>query len=446
LKHYDVVVVGAGTGGCMTAKTAASAGLSVCLVDRKDKGTIGQKVCGDAVGKHHFDNLGLAYPTGQEKEEDISGINVYSPDLQTVFRIVGEGLTGFMINRYLFGQRLLTDALDAGAEFFDSVHVLEPIVEKGFVKGVEARSLKDEVKTQLIGEVTVDASGMSAIIRSKLPSEIGLEQNVRSEDTVVCYREIRELKDEIKEHEFCEIFLNLEEAPGGYYWIFPEGKTRVNVGLGVAAVKGHLNPKNKLYRHVLAMPMFESSTVLHGGGGVVPTRRPLNSLVGNGVVLVGDAGCQVNPIHGGGIGPSMMGGAIAGKVIAEALEKGEPTVESLWPINVRFMKGYGAKQAGLDVFRMFLQKLSNDDLDYGMKYRLIKEEDVLKASLGEEIRLNVTDATRRVFKGLGRLTFLKALYSMAKTVKKAKTLYNEYPSSHKELPKWKIQVEKLFSM
>ncbi len=97
MKHYDVVVVGAGTGGCMTAKTAASAGLSVCLVDRKDKGTIGQKVCGDAVGKHHFDNLGLAYPAGQEKEGDISGINVYSPNLRTVFRIVGEGLTGFRL-------------------------------------------------------------------------------------------------------------------------------------------------------------------------------------------------------------------------------------------------------------------------------------------------------------------------------------------------------------
>ncbi len=109
------------------------------------------------------------------------------------------------------------------------------------------------------------------------------------------------------------------------------------------------------------------------------------------------------------------------------------------------MKGYGAKQAGLDVFRLFLQKLSNTDLDYGMKYRLIKEEDVLKACLGEEIRLNVTDATRRVFKGLGRLTFLKALYNMAKKVKKAKTLYNEYPSSPKELPKWKVQVEELFS-
>jgi digeranylgeranylglycerophospholipid reductase len=445
LKRYDVVVVGAGTGGCMTAKTAASAGLTVCLVDRKDRNAIGQKVCGDAVGKHHFDNLGLAYPTGREKEGDISGISVYSPGLQTVFRIAGEGLTGFMINRYLFGQRLLKDALDVGAELLDSTHVLEPLIEKEYVRGVEARSLKDGSKTRLTGEVTVDASGISATVRSKLPPEIGLEQNVRNEDMVVCYREIRELKGHMEEPDFCEIFLDNEEAPGGYYWIFPEGETKVNVGLGVADAKRHPNPKDNLYKHVLSKPMFEDSTVFHGGGGIVPTRRPINSLVGNGIVIVGDAGCQVNPIHGGGIGPSMMGGTIAGEVLTDALEKGQPSRESLWPVNVRFMKSYGAKQAGLDVFRMFLQGVSNEDLNYGMKCRLIKEEDILKASLGEEIRLNVTDKTRRVFTGLGRLSFLKALYKMAKTTKKAKALYSEYPGFPEGLQKWKAQVEELFA-
>ena len=445
MKRYDVVVVGAGTGGCMTAKTAASAGLKVCLVDRKSKETIGQKVCGDALGKHHFDNLGLTYPTGREKEGDITGINIFSPDLQTEFRIAGEGLTGFMINRYLFGQRLLKYALDAGAELVDSTHVLEPIVEDGFVKGVEARSLKDETKTKLTGAVTVDASGVSSIVRSKMPLEIGLQNEVQSEDTEVCYREIRELKTKFEEPDYCQIYLDLEKAPGGYYWIFPEGETRVNVGLGVAAAKGHPNPKDLLYNHVLSMPMFEGSTVVHGGGGIVPTRRPLYSLVGNGVVLVGDAGCQVNPIHGGGIGPSMMGGKIAAEVITEALGKGLPTREALWRVNVRFMNGYGGKQAGLDVFRLFLQRLSNDDLNYGMRYRLIKEDDVLRTSLGEEIRLNVTDATRRAFSGLGRLTFLKALVSMAKTVKKAKALYSEYPSSPQGLQEWKTQVEKLIT-
>jgi len=99
----------------------------------------------------------------------------------------------------------------------------------------------------------------------------------------------------------------------------------------------------------------------------------------------------------------------------------------LWPVNVRFMKAYGAKQAGLDVFRIFLQRLSNSELNYGMRYQLIKEEDILKASMGEDIRLNVTDSARRIFK------------------KKVKQLYEEYPTTPKDMPKWKNKIVELFA-
>jgi len=445
LSKYDVIVVGAGTGGCMAANMLASKGFNVCLIDRKDEGSIGNKVCGDAVGKHHFDNLGLSYPSGDEKEGDILGIKIYSPNRESIFKITGYGLTGFMINRYLFGQRLLRYALDAGAELRDNMHVSAPIIKDGFVKGVLAKDLRSGEKTRFLSKVTVDASGISAVIRRKLPSEIGVDVKVSREDEVICYREIRRLSREIDDPTFCEIYLDLNIAPGGYCWIFPKSDNRVNVGLGVASTPNHPNPKSQLYRHVLSEPLFESSSVLHGGGGIVPTRRPLDSLVGNGVAVIGDAACQVNPIHGGGIGPSMMGGKISGEVIAEALESGEPSLEALWPINIRFMKSYGMKQAGLDVFRIFLQGITNADLDYGMKYQLITEDDLLKASLGEDIRLNVSEATRRVFSGLGRLKLLRSLYRMAKFVREVKEMYERYPSSPKEFPAWKERIEEIFN-
>jgi choline dehydrogenase-like flavoprotein len=37
VKRFDVIVVGAGTGGCLTAKTLANAGLTVCMIDRKQE-------------------------------------------------------------------------------------------------------------------------------------------------------------------------------------------------------------------------------------------------------------------------------------------------------------------------------------------------------------------------------------------------------------------------
>jgi len=108
------------------------------------------------------------------------------------------------------------------------------------------------------------------------------------------------------------------------------------------------------------------------------------------------------------------------------------------------MRHYGVKQAGLDVFRFFLQHLSNDLLNYGMKYRLIKEEDVLKVSLGEDIHLNITDITRRIFMGLGRLSFLSKLRRMAQLVKEAKALYRTYPESPDKLGAWIDGVNRLF--
>lgn len=442
--RFDVIVVGAGTAGCMAAKTAAEAGLSVCLIDYKDASSIGDKVCGDAIGRHHFDNLGLAYPRGDELERTIVGIEVYSPDMETVFKLTGEGLYGFIVNRHVFGQRLLKEAMDAGATLFDSTQVLEPIVEGGFVRGVVARDRRTGERKRILGIVTVDASGCSAIIRKNLPPEMGIETTVDKRDEVICYREIRALENEIESPEYCKIYLDLNIAPGGYYWIFPKRGNRVNVGLGVAAVEDFPNPREQLYRFVLSRQLFKNSTLIHGGGGIVPTRRPLDSLVGNGVVIIGDAACNVNPIHGGGIGPSMMAGKISGEVISEALEDGEPSVERLWPINVRYMRSYGAKQAGLDIFRMFLQSLSNEDINYGMKYKIIKEEDVLKTGLEGDVRLNITDATRRVFMGLGRISFLRKLYRMARKSRAVRKVYREYPQSPKEMPKWRMKVKAIW--
>jgi hypothetical protein len=141
----------------------------------------------------------------------------------------------------------------------------------------------------------------------------------------------------------------------------------------------------------------------------------------------------------------MMGGKITGEVITEALEDNEPTRERLWPINVRFMKDYGSKQAGLDILRIFLQGLTNEDLNYGMRYRLVREEDVLKVSLSGEVHLNITDKTQRIFRGLRRLSFIKRLYDMAKKVKRIRTLYREYPDSPEGMPEWKAQIRELFN-
>jgi digeranylgeranylglycerophospholipid reductase len=443
LNEFDVIVVGAGTGGCLASKTLAKAGLKVCMIDRKAEQNIGDKVCGDAIGKHHFDNIGIAHPSGAELEQRIEGIKVYSPDMDTEVNVQGEGVHGYLVNRLLFGQRLVKEAKAAGATLMDQTVVTEPIIKNGYIVGVQTKDPETGETNEMLAKVVVDASGHSAVLRKKLPPEFGIETEVNDEDVEVCYREIREIKEPVDEPGFCKIYLDLQRFPGGYCWIFPKSATTVNVGLGVAMTKGFPNPKDLYNKFVLSLPLFKGSRALTGGGGLVPTRRPISPMVCNGLIIIGDAACQVNPIHGGGIGSSMMGGVRAAEIIIEALEKGDVSREALWPYTGIFMEEYGAKQAGLDIFRMLLQRLSNEEMNYGMSHHLITDDDLLKASMGEDLKLNITEKTGRLFKGLGCLSLLKKLNSTAKIMKEIKVLYRNYPSSPEGLKEWESKSQAL---
>jgi digeranylgeranylglycerophospholipid reductase len=444
LKKFDVVVVGAGTGGCLTAKTLAKAGFKVCMIDRKEEKKIGDKVCGDAIGKHHFENIGIAHPSGAELNQKIEGIKVYSPDMKTEVNVKGEGVHGYLVDRLLFGQRLLNEAKEAKSVLLDQIAVTQPLIKNGYVVGVSVKDLKTDEIMDIVAKVVVDASGFSAVLRKKLPLEFGIEREVKDEDVEICYREIRKLKEPIDDIGFCKIYLDLQKVPGGYYWLFPKSSTIINVGLGVAMKKGFPNPKDLYNELIMSMPLFKGSILLTGGGGLVPTRKPISPMVGNGIVIIGDAACQVNPIHGGGIGSSMMGGVRAAEIIIKALKKGDFSREVLWPYTGIFMKEYGAKQAGLDLFRMLLQRLSNDEMNYGMSHHLITDDDLLKASMGEDLKLNVTEKTSRLFKGLGCLSLLKKLNSTAKLMKEVKELYKNYPDSPEGLDAWDDKVNQVF--
>ncbi len=441
---FDVIVVGAGTAGCLAAKTVAEAGLKVCLVETKRREEIGEKICGDALGEHHLKTIGLEKPQGGELDKRIAGIRIYSPDLETVFTVEHEDFVGHLLNRRPFGQWLLRKALDQGTVLLGETQCLNPIFERDFVCGVTAKNLKTGENIRLESKIVADASGFLGVIRRKLPSKMGVEREIANEDVEVCYREIRQLKQETNESSYCEIYLNQKVTPGGYTWIFPKSGAKVNAGLGVCMRSEFPKPKDRFYEHVLTKPLFEGSLLLNGGSWYDPTRRPLDNMVGDGVVILGDAACLVNPIHGGGIGPSMLSGFLAGKTMIESLEKGDASRKSLWSYNHSYVKMYGGKQAGLDVFRMLLIMSRDEDLNYGMNYKLLTEDDVLKAGLGEDFHLKVTETVKRVFRGLRRARFLNKLRFAVSMMKQVRAHYKDYPETPDSFEKWRIETENLF--
>lgn len=443
-EKFDLIVVGAGTAGCLAAKTASEAGLKVCLIERKRKEEIGEKVCGDALGDHHLKNVDLEKPHGGELEKRIEGIKVYSPDLKTVMTIGHEDFVGHVLNRQLFGQWVLTKALDAGAVLMESTLCTEPILEGNFVTGIVAKDSKTGGTCRLKSKVVADASGYAGVIRRRLPAKMGIQNEIANEDVEACYREIRQLKQETGDTEYCEIYLNQGVSPGGYTWVFPKGGAKVNVGVGVCMRGKFPNPKGQLYNHVLTRPTFGGSLLLTGGAWYDPTRRPLDNMVGNGVVILGDAACVANPIHGGGIGPSMLSGHLAGKAVVDALERGVASREPLWSYNCGYMEAYGTKQAGLEAFRKLLLSVDDEDLNYAMACEVLTEDDILKVGMGKDFRLNITEKARRVFRGVRRIGLLNKLRLTVKFMKQVKSHYQRYPETPEGFAEWQAVAETLF--
>jgi geranylgeranyl reductase family protein len=441
-ESYDVVVAGLGPAGAVALWHLARLGMKVLGVDQRDWGSLWGKPCGDAIGAHHPREAHLPELPSRVIRNRVSGIDIFSPSENVRYRILGEG---YIIDRGEMGRWLIKEAMDRGAEVLLKTNILAPIIENGKVAGVLLKG--GEGKVHVRAKVVVEATGFSRVIRLRLPKEWPVYEDIEPTDYEVAYREVIEYEDfTIEEPSIIRIYLNQDVAPGGYWWFFPESSMAANVGLGVQNGKGYPNPL-RLYREKLAKHALLSRRyiVKRGAGAPLPTRHPSNSMVGPGIVVIGDAGYTVNPLHGGGMGYSFRAAYFAAKAIEEAFERGDFTPKGLWSLNVNYMKTVGARQAALDVFRRFLQMLSNEDIEYGMKNKLIPEQDVYYTSSSGDIRLSIVEKAMILLRGLGRPSLLSKLKLVADYMKKIKNHYESYPEQPEQLPRWIAAAQNLYN-
>ncbi|MFW9808638.1 MAG: geranylgeranyl reductase family protein [Candidatus Thorarchaeota archaeon] len=439
MKRVDVIIVGAGSAGCVTARRCAELGLKTVLLDRKPKNLIGKKVCGDEVSKSHFEATGIDYPEGDEISTVIHGADVYPPSMVNELKVRGwTEFDGWTVNRLNFGQRLLKEAIDAGVIFQPETHVGGPTIRGSQITGIEYKDDSGEEKI-IRCKVVVDASGFAATIRNKIDSEL-VEKDIAKEDIALCYREILTLKMPLAEPEVARVLLGGDVAPQGYAWIFPKGLQEVNAGVGITGGKGKGSPKVHFEKFKESYPLLFDSKLIDGKGGAVPVRRPIKSLVANGVAFVGDAACQVNPIHGGGIGAGMRAGIILGEVIKGAIARRNLEAQGLWQYNISYLSNFGRRLASLEIFRRLLQSVSDEDMDYGFEKRLLEANDLMAANRGDGLSLSITDKMKRVKRGAGRISLLLKLQKASGLMKKIGKLYNDYPSSPDKLEGWEKSV------
>ena len=252
---YDVIIAGGGMSGLLTAAAVgfySKQKARVLVIDRNSAQEPGKKtnngwICGDAASKKSIGfiekSIGIKYGS-PELEHPVKGIYVYSPDHKTKVLFEGEG---YILNRKLMPQRQVRDAKKFGVEFKFGTTAEKLIAENGYVRGVQGRDA-DGKPFKATAKMVVDSSGSSSVLRKFNPIDSYIDRDIDIEDMEATGRYLMEFdQGKVDETyftpEYCLIHLDQDIAPAGYAWVFPKGKNKVNIGLGVS--KPGLDRRNR---------------------------------------------------------------------------------------------------------------------------------------------------------------------------------------------------------
>lgn len=310
-QEYDVIVVGAGPAGSVTAQFCAKKGYNTLLIEKRN--VIGYPVrCGEATTTR--DRLESFGPVCEDAiESNINGVVLYGAG-GTKIKVVKPEPIGMVVDRIKFDQWYAKLAVDAGVELKTGARVCD-------IKEVENNQREVLVKIadqeySLKATIVVGADG----IESLSGQWVGLKtrHNIKTTCTGI---EIR--LDKVYEDPDCLTFWQGHDyINDGYVWAFPKVKSgTTNFGAGILIANSITKEKNiKDMAMEFAKKYFPDAKVLDVAGGIIPVSGNLKKYWANNFVLVGDVAHHTNPMTGGGIVSGMCAGKYAAETIDEAFK------------------------------------------------------------------------------------------------------------------------------
>lgn len=322
MADYDVVVVGAGPAGSMTAKWAAKNGARVLMIEKRQE--IGSPVrCGEGISRSWLDSVGIKLDS-KSVARQVKGAKIVAPNGTPFYLsedMAGDEV-GLVIERIFFDKLLAKDAVKAGADLQLKTSAVNLLKKGDKVTGVKVRSFGETMDISC--GCVVGADGYE----SQVGRWAGINTNLAPRDITSCFQ--YRLTNIKHDPDYCEFTLG-SKAPGGYIWIFPKDEETANVGIGMqlTKLKDPADVKKHLDRFIQADPRLKKGKALEMVSGAVSICAPIDRTVGDGILLVGDAARQIDPITGGGISNSCKAGKVAGEVLAKASRERNFSVDSL---------------------------------------------------------------------------------------------------------------------
>lgn len=319
--NTDVIIVGGGPAGSSAAYHMRVAGINVIIIDRhcfpRDK------VCGDFISPTALIEL---QKMGVTHLEEFAGTNVIRSAalhidgrevISTLFpNIQGLPSYGRVIPRTVLDEWLLNKAREVGADVLQG-HVVKRfgLEDNHVLLSAENSNGQIELRSRLL----IGADGSNSLIAHQL-----CDQSVGRLSKIFAVRAYSEGTEGPPDR--ADLFFSADTFPG-YYWFFPTGQHTANVGLGILtdsfpSVQYHLRTlMERVVRDdkALARRLKNAKIVGKIAGWPLHTYTSSFPLVGNRVILIGDAAGLINPINGEGIQYALLSGRLAAGIAKRAL-------------------------------------------------------------------------------------------------------------------------------
>lgn len=348
MSDFDIVVVGAGPGGLSAGEAAARAGCSVLILEQGQEIGSPTRTTG---GSFIQDLKALGIP--EHLYHPIKRCRFVSPGNSAAFDYDDPILCVIDV-RGVF-QFLAERAIDAGAKIRMAATAVEPVIENDFTVGVKVKA-KTGANFTVGSKILVDATGYRAAILKQAGIHPGFQRfGVGSEYDLYAPR---------CDQDEAVLIVGTQVAPSGYAWIFPWGRNRVRVGVGIIHGDSKEHPDRYLDEIVERSAQFGVN--LNGAQpveyhyGLIPSDGLMKVFTGNGILGVGDSAGQSSALAGEGIRWAIKAGRMAGAVAGKAI-------------------------AAKDVSRVFLRQYQREwEAAFGTNLRIAYEINKRIAQFGDE--------------------------------------------------------------
>lgn len=349
---WDLVVAGAGPAGCALAAKVAQGGAHVLLVEKEERPAAGREWIVD-MASNTFEEAGVPEPSADDLFHEAGAGYLVSPDGSCVVPLNPSPLRPVRNERYV--ARLLEWGRSRGVTVWTGCEARRLLLERGSVTGLSIRRGGTEETVSSL--VVADCTGISGVLRRQAPRTWEMSDALEDSDVVLARRETREIDVEgarAAQHDgFLMDKARLDRT--GVRGAYSVETISLDLERGFIDILIGLKPTTGMTAEeyfdslLEEMPFIGEKTF--GGGAPIPVRRPLDSFVGDGLVVLGDSACQVIPMHGSGAASAMIAADCCAPAVLDAVRTGHADRRTLWGYNYDFMRRRGAMLAYYDEVR-----------------------------------------------------------------------------------------------